>query len=355
MPRSKAAQRSFSEAAASCPSVGDATRHVRVSAVVPVRNDNWRGNLNQRAELTLPAQVEAFDEVVVVDFNSVGRPPLLEALALDISVRNRIVSVVVNASWCSSLMGFACGNYFGETAARNVGLRAATGEFVVSTNIDDLPPHRALLHSLASRMGPEDGVLLPRVDIPLQAATALFGKTDANDALRQLQRRPLALGARSEKGCGYGAVDRFAFARSSWQGCQNLAHLRSLGSNPVYKEERSISRRPTKVFARAMLLVGCPGDFQMASQTLWRRASFDSINLVHHGFGDHTLVAHWLNANATVCAPCDATVVHVSHKKVPSGTQQNDDAWNRWRFDAMGRFLRHAKSNVSAPVPLELV
>ena len=41
-----------------------------VSAVVPVRHDNWGGSLALRAQTTLPHLAAAFDELLLVDFNS---------------------------------------------------------------------------------------------------------------------------------------------------------------------------------------------------------------------------------------------------------------------------------------------
>ena len=52
-----------------------------VSAVVPVRHDNWGGGLALRAQTTLPHLAAAFDELLLVDFNS-QNGTLLSTLAL---------------------------------------------------------------------------------------------------------------------------------------------------------------------------------------------------------------------------------------------------------------------------------
>ena len=56
-----------------------------VSAVVPVRHDNWGGGLALRAQTTLPHLAAAFDELLLVDFNS-QNGSLLSTLALLLSV-----------------------------------------------------------------------------------------------------------------------------------------------------------------------------------------------------------------------------------------------------------------------------
>ena len=212
----------------------------RVSAVVSVRNDNYGGNLKQRAELTLRAQAYVFDEVVVVDFNSaaltnrstaVVKSPLIDTLELEVATRANIVSVIINASACAVLMGRPCGQNFYETAARNVGVRAATGDFVVSTNIDDLPPHRELLQGLMARMSPNDALLLPRLEISLQHGAALFrreGGGGVDEALRMLQVRPADYHAAARSGCGSGGTSAWGFERPGWRTCMSLTHLRGL-------------------------------------------------------------------------------------------------------------------------------
>ena len=66
-----------------------------VSAVVPARHDNWGGGLALRAQTTLPHLAAAFDELLLVDFNS-QNGTLLSTLALPLLPRLR--SVVVDRS-----------------------------------------------------------------------------------------------------------------------------------------------------------------------------------------------------------------------------------------------------------------
>lgn len=111
-----------------------------VSAVVPVRHDNWGGGLALRAQTTLPHLAAAFDELLLVDFNS-QNGTLLSTLALPPLPRLR--SVVVDRSLCSSLWPTpgGCGpDSFSTVLARNLGVERSSCDVVVSTNIDILPP-----------------------------------------------------------------------------------------------------------------------------------------------------------------------------------------------------------------------
>ena len=334
----------------------------RVSAVVAVRNDNYGGNLKQRAELTLRAQAYVFDEVVMVDFNSaaltnrsttVVKSPLIDTLELEVATRANIVSVIINASACAVLMGRPCGQNFYETAARNVGVRAATGDFVVSTNIDDLPPHRELLQGLMARMGPNDALLLPRLEISLQHGAALFrreGGGGVDEALRMLQVRPADYHAAARSGCGSGGTSAWGFERPGWRTCMSLTHLRGLftertNRSRAFQAVLLRKKSPAHFLGSQMVLVGCPGDFQMASRLLWSRTSFDA-RLVHRGYADHTLIAHWLNANATICAPSGAHVLHLVHS-YNHGVRTN--APPQWQLDSQQQFLVPGRGAQASP------
>ena len=102
-----------------------------VSAVVPVRHDNWGGGLALRAQTTLPHLAAAFDELLLVDFNS-QNGTLLSTLALPQLPRLR--SVVVDRSLCSSLWPTpgGCGpDSFSTVLARNLGVERSSCDVVV--------------------------------------------------------------------------------------------------------------------------------------------------------------------------------------------------------------------------------
>ena len=50
---------------------------MKLSAVVVARNDNYGGDLNDRATYCLNSLIDTFDEVILVDWNSPDNHPLL--------------------------------------------------------------------------------------------------------------------------------------------------------------------------------------------------------------------------------------------------------------------------------------
>jgi len=117
---------------------------MRTGVVVTCRNDNYGGNLNRRATFCLNSLVDTFDEVWLIDWNTPDEdPPLLHDIAEDIELRGNINHIVVRPEIVEVLTRYdrraqkVC-----EVLARNLGIRRATTDWFVSTNIDIISPKR---------------------------------------------------------------------------------------------------------------------------------------------------------------------------------------------------------------------
>jgi len=62
---------------------------MKLSAVVVARNDNYGGNLNDRATYCLNSLIDTFDEVILVDWNSPNNRPLLWDQEDDITLTSK--------------------------------------------------------------------------------------------------------------------------------------------------------------------------------------------------------------------------------------------------------------------------
>ncbi len=115
---------------------------MKLSAVVITRNDNYGGNLNDRATYCLNSLINTFDEVFLIDWNS-PTYPLLWDIQDNINFKNNLHHIVITPEIASQLTNNdpqaqkCC-----EVLARNIGIRRATGDYIVSTNIDVICPRR---------------------------------------------------------------------------------------------------------------------------------------------------------------------------------------------------------------------
>ena len=76
-----------------------------------------------------------------------------------------------------------------EVMARNVGIRRATGDVVVSTNIDIIAPPREQLELAFRDMKPGMMLTLAKHDVELEDLTKIFGET-----VDVQERMPLVFG-----------------------------------------------------------------------------------------------------------------------------------------------------------------
>lgn len=116
---------------------------MKLSAVVVTRNDNYGGDLNDRATYCLNSLIDTFDEVILIDWNSPNNRPLLWDIDKNIKFRGNLKHIVITPEVASMLTNedphaqVCC-----ETLGRNIGIRRATGDYIVSTNIDVIAPRR---------------------------------------------------------------------------------------------------------------------------------------------------------------------------------------------------------------------
>ena len=115
---------------------------MKLSAVVISRNDNYGGNLADRATYCLNSLIDTFDEVFYIDWNSPTHS-LLYDIEDRLIKKGNLKHIVIPPDVASMFTNndpqaqVCC-----ETLARNIGIRRATGDYIVSTNIDVIAPKR---------------------------------------------------------------------------------------------------------------------------------------------------------------------------------------------------------------------
>ena len=115
---------------------------MNLSAVVVTRNDNYGGNLNDRAIFCLNSLVNTFDEVILIDWNS-DKGPLLWDINDKIEKTDKLKHIVISPEVAKHLTNFdPHAQVCNEVLGRNIGIRRATGDYIVSTNIDVIAPKR---------------------------------------------------------------------------------------------------------------------------------------------------------------------------------------------------------------------
>jgi hypothetical protein len=403
--------------------VGQRADDVQLSIVVATRNDDWgatngptgaKGGLVRRASLALLRMLEVADEVVLVDLNSPpnasGHPaPLIDRLPAAIRHSPRLRSIVVGRAECTALRarssarrvssetpspmgkkaaagsGLSCGGRFYETLARNVGIRAARGVFIASSNIDVMPPSRPVLSPLLRelRAAPWRAFVLERKEshlwreqmdgyvrrrrLELEAAATEAGAALEGEAKAAAGSVGMHGQSSNHLGPSKSAMTwcppttlcyRDAFARDAAPAANEgypVDSIDDLHPNLVrVPGERSLSLAsltglpadPNAVLNRLSLVTNC-GDFQLAHRRLWAVSKFDEIGLSGRQFGDSALIATWLNCNATVSVPSNIHVLHLSH--LHPHPRRTPSMWREVAFNQKPHFQLRRSSRGSLP------
>jgi hypothetical protein len=128
---------------------------MKISAVIVSRNDNYGGHLNERATYCFNSAIDTYDEVIYVDWNSPTHS-LLYDIKDNIKFKGNFKHFVITPEIASLLTNNdpnaqkCC-----EVLARNIGLRRATGDWLISTNIDIIHPKRDELENILSNIDPK--------------------------------------------------------------------------------------------------------------------------------------------------------------------------------------------------------
>ena len=279
-----------------------------VSAIVSVRNDHHGGNnLPSRANVTVAAMLEVFDEVVMVDMATPdGTVPLLSLLGPQVQTHPRLRSIVVSEARCARLLGCngCCGGSkpFHEVFARNVGLAAARGDVLISTNIDVIPPCRAAIELLISSMPSwQHAFTLTRKEVRLVDATRVVAERNKSTALNAI--------------CPWALTSYIGGIRESEYVRTELLSSNTRQAWSIKAQRVGQRARPKDALQPAIALLNNCGDFQMGWRELWERASFAMALDGKRNNADTLIQAQWFNLNVSIHLPSRVYVWHVSHAR----------------------------------------
>jgi hypothetical protein len=110
-------------------------QQMKITAVITSRNDNYGGHLAHRAHLALTNFLHRYDEVIYVDWNSESQS-LIEEIRHKLPKTGKLKHILVTPEDVISINPTLATVQIVEVLGRNVGIRLAQGDYIVSTNID---------------------------------------------------------------------------------------------------------------------------------------------------------------------------------------------------------------------------
>lgn len=254
-----------------------------ISAVLCGRNDDYGGHLNERATYSINSMLETFDEVIYVDWNTEeGKNVLTDDL--DIKDRSKLKVITIKPDKVKELTkGVKC-QPMCEVLSRNIGIRRAKGDIIISTNIDIIAPTRTELDISVSNLKSMEMLTVIRKDIELDDLNIHFNKISFQNDLV-----PVIYG-----------VDSIRTKLTSPY----------LQVNKELIEKFSVNNHHTI----SSIICGC-GDFQIAHKETWYKIRGFEESMTKRQYADTTVQYKLIMANGRVKASNFPPIYHIEHDR----------------------------------------
>jgi hypothetical protein len=249
---------------------------MKISAIIVSRNDNYGGHLNERATYCFNSAIDTYDEVIYIDWNSPTHS-LLYDIKDNIKFKGNFKHFVITPEVASYLTNNdpytqkCC-----EVLARNIGLRRATGDWLISTNIDIIHPKRDELEKV-------------------------LNNSDSN-TFYTISRRHTDWNMIKEFHNGEIIFDQ-------WGSLRDYLILTS--------EERHFEEKTTN--GDDYSIINCCGDFQIAPKHIWNEIRGMEEDLIYSLYADTNVqkkaVMHGLNLKALY----EPALFHIEHGRGGGG------------------------------------
>jgi hypothetical protein len=207
---------------------------MKVGVVVVNRNDGYKDY--ERGIIHFKSSLEAFDEINYIDWNSPEGSFLWE-IEDDIPKTGKIRHYIIPPEIVNTIIPDPSAQQCNEGLSRNIGIKRSDCDYIVSTNIDIIPPTRAELLELICHLDKNTFYTISRREAPKE----LVYKHSHND-IKGLR--------------------------------ESLSHI----------PERHF---PAKVTPNDNYsLINCCGDFQIAHKSVWEKIRGFEENMIHQCFVD---------------------------------------------------------------------
>lgn len=109
---------------------------MKKTAILTSKNDNYGGNLHHRATMCLTSLIEHHDEVIFVDWKTKDNNSIINNIKHNLPHHKKLKSIQVPKEFLQEKYPNISKYSMIESIGRNIGIRRAESEYIISTNID---------------------------------------------------------------------------------------------------------------------------------------------------------------------------------------------------------------------------
>lgn len=261
-------------------------------AVIIARNDDYGGNLVERASYAINSMLDTFDEVIYVDWAS-STCSLIDDVKHNLRDISKLKHIVISVEKAEEYVRSRSNpqgvvpQVVTEVLGRNIGLRRLTTDFMVSTNVDVLVPSRYYLERFS------------KLDTFSPAAKNMISLQHVRDV---------------------GGVRDDVYGK--------LAECFEENSYPFSEPGRG-QQGPIKVCTDDVWsLVNGNGDFQIAHKDIWYSIRGFEETLIGRGYADGNVQKKALLNGFNIEGRWDIPVFHIGHDGTCNGGGGGEGGWN---------------------------
>jgi len=249
---------------------------MKISAVIVSRNDNYGGNLLERSTYCLNSAINTYDEVLYIDWNSPTHS-LLYDIKDNLQFKGNLKHIVISPEIASIITNndpyaqVCC-----ETLGRNLGLRRAKGDWIVSTNIDVIQPRRDHLEESIKLLDP--------------------------NTFYTVSRRPVELED----------IKKFHEGECKYNDWESLRNYLIENSEERHYEEKVNSGDDYSI-------INCCGDFQLATNKVWNEIRGFEEDLIYVLYSDTNVQKKSVMHGFGLKAIYNPALFHINHGRGGGG------------------------------------
>ena len=244
--------------------------NMKISAIIVSRNDNYGGHLNERATYAINSALATYDEVIYVDWNSPTHS-LIYDIQDNLELKGNLKHIVIPPDAAAQLTNFdpqaqkCC-----EVLARNIGIRRATGDYIVSTNIDIIHPKREDIEKVIKENNDNTFITLSRREITW-------------DVIKEF----------------HGGEMKF----EDWSDLRDYIYVNS--------EERKYEEKTVQ--GDDYSIINCCGDFQIAPKHIWDEIKGFEEELIYPLYADTNVQKKSVKHGFGLKAIYNPPMFHINH------------------------------------------
>ncbi len=281
-----------------------------VSAVLFSLNDNYTNDMKERFIICINYMIECVDEIIYIDWGSPDNISLfeLEYIRKNISDLSKIKHLKFTREQIQIIVP-KDKHFIQQSIIRNIGIRAATSDYIISTNVDIIFPTRKDLQQILEKDDQRTFYTMNRVDIDIKFVVALYNNT--KDQLRNVLSH-----------------------YTQYRGLQ-----KDLQPVEFFKESSQTQLDPNseayRQHCRYSGIWNC-GDFQMAHRDIWHTIKGFEEKMLDSAFGgDSNIQKKACNYGYSLTVLTRPFVFHMSHPARSAHNNKKTNDMNRFflQFD----------------------